>query len=289
MSICHNDALAGDVYVNHGVLTSAMRARGYFAWRMVRNPLHLFTTARDIYRYRAGTHRVVVNLSEADQATVVHRYRLTPARAWVIPNGVHLDRFVPPTEAERKAARAAHGIPSKARVAAFVGHEFERKGLPLLLEAASELADHHVIVVGGTSQQVDAQRALLTSDLAARVHWFGRVPDPRLALAAADVLVLPSAYEANPLVVLEALATGLQVVSTPVGSNPQTLVDPMVCRIVDRKSGAVRAGLEELAAVPLPRAEIAERARELAARSSWPLVAARYLELFSDLVEREGA
>src|SRR5699024_2259097 len=49
VTICHNDALAGDVYVNHGLLTAAMRARGHFVWRMVRNPLHLFTAARDAY------------------------------------------------------------------------------------------------------------------------------------------------------------------------------------------------------------------------------------------------
>ena len=48
LSICHNDALAGDVYVNHGIVQAAMRARGHYWLRMVRNPLHLFTTARDL-------------------------------------------------------------------------------------------------------------------------------------------------------------------------------------------------------------------------------------------------
>src|SRR5690606_29494482 len=64
VSICHNDALAGNVYVNHGVLTSAMRARGSFVWLMVRNPLHILTAVRDHYRYRFGTHDAVVSLSE---------------------------------------------------------------------------------------------------------------------------------------------------------------------------------------------------------------------------------
>ena len=285
VSICHNDALAGDVYVNHGVLTSAMKARGNYVWRMVRNPLHLFTSVRDVYRYRAGVHEVVVNLSDADRRTLVGAYGLTPERAIVIPNGVHLDRFVPASPTERDNARVALGIPPGVDVAVFVGHEFERKGLPLLLAAASELADHHVVVVGGTPQQIDSARAGLSAEVAGRVHWTGRIPDPRPGLAAGDVLVLPSAYEANPLVVLEALASGLQVVATPVGSVPDTLVDDDVARVVEPTVDGVRDGLRALAATRRgrPRTELQEQARDRAARTSWDVVAQSYLEVFERL------
>ena len=52
VAICHNDALAGAVYVNHGIVLAAMRARGHATLRMARNPLHLFTLARDTVRFR---------------------------------------------------------------------------------------------------------------------------------------------------------------------------------------------------------------------------------------------
>ncbi|MFC6423053.1 glycosyltransferase [Ornithinimicrobium tianjinense] len=288
VSICHNDALAGDVYVNHGVLTSAMKARGHFAWRMMRNPLHLITTVRDLYRYRAGVHQVVVNLSDSDCRTLVGSYGLPRERAVVIPNGVHLARFVPASPSERDSARQALGIPRDVAVAVFVGHEFERKGLPLLLAAASDLPDHHVVVVGGTPQQIDSARADLSAEVAARVHWTGRIPDPRRALAASDVLVLPSAYEANPLVVLEALASGLQVVATPVGSVPDTLVNDDVARVVDLSVDGVRNGLRALAASRrvTPRIELQARARDRAAPTSWDRVAQSYLDLFENLRPR---
>jgi UDP-glucose:(heptosyl)LPS alpha-1,3-glucosyltransferase len=63
VAICHNDALAGEVYVNHGIVLAAMRARGARDPRMARNPLHLFTLARDTVRFGTRTHRVVVNLT----------------------------------------------------------------------------------------------------------------------------------------------------------------------------------------------------------------------------------
>ncbi len=267
VSICHNDALAGDVYVNHGVLTSAMKARGGYAWRMVRNPLHLFTASRDVYRYRSATHQAVVSLSEADRLTLLRDYRLDPSRAVVIPNGVPVEHFTPATDEQRTSTRQALGIPRDGRVAAFIGHEFDRKGLPVLLAAVADLPDHHVIVVGGTPAQIEAQRTVLTSGVSARVHWLGRVPDPREALAAADVLVLPSAYEANPLVVLEALACGLQVVVTPVGSIPEMLANDSVSRVVERTVEGVRSGLSALARLDLRRPEVQDlaRARALAA------------------------
>lgn len=288
VTICHNDALAGDVYVNHGVLTSAMRARGDFAWRMVRNPLHLFTAARDTYRYRSGTHRFVVSLSEVDRATLIQQHGLEQDQAVVIPNGVHLDRFRPATAEQRQLARNALDIPDAARVAVFVGHEFDRKGLPFLLGALEGLDDHHVIVVGGTPAQVEAQRRALTPSVASRVHWLGRVPDPRQALAAADVLVLPSAYEANPLVVLEALASGLQVVATPVGSVPEVLSDDHVSRVVDRTVEGVRAGLVALAQLGLPTAQVQAESRSRAEAQSWATVAGTYLELFQRLLPEDA-
>lgn len=283
VSVCHNDALVGDVYVNHGVLTSAMRARGRFAWRMVRNPLHLFTAARDAYRYRRNVHEVVVSLSETDRRTLVHSYGLAPERAVVIPNGVHLDRFAPFSDQERQTSRADLEIPDGVRVAIFVGHEFDRKGLPLLLSAARELSDHHVVVVGGTPEQVEEARSALPANVIGRVHWTGRVADPRQALAAADVLVLPSAYEANPLVVHEALACGLQVVATPVGSIPEDLTNDEVSRVVARSATAVRDGLVDLAELDLPRRLVQARARARAETAGWDTVATAYLNLFDKL------
>ena len=66
VSICHNDVMAGDIYVNHGLLQPAMRARGHYGWRMLRNPVHLYTVVRDRRRYRRRTHRAVVALTRAE-------------------------------------------------------------------------------------------------------------------------------------------------------------------------------------------------------------------------------
>ncbi len=83
------------------------------------------------------------------------------------------------------------------------------------------------------------------------MHFAGAQRDPVPFLWAADLLVLPSAYEANALVVLEALACGLPVVSTRVGFAPDILVDGENGFIVERDATSVGTRLAELASQPL--------------------------------------
>lgn len=279
VSVCHNDVLAGDVYVNHGNLHAAMRSRGHYAARMLRNPMHLFVWARDRHRYRSTVHRLVVNLSERERASLLATYRVTPPTT-TIGNGVDLDRFRPADEAERRAARVAAGIPAEARVVAFVGHEYGRKGLPLLVRATGLVRTPHVLVVAGGDDAMVAQgRALAAQEgVADRVLFQGQVADARATLAAADVLCLPSSYEAHALVVLEALACGLPVVATAVGAAPE-LVDGTNGVLVERDAAAIAAGLDEVAA--LDQREARAHARATAEQHSWERVAGRYLDALS--------
>jgi len=154
VSICHNDVLAGDVYVNHGLLQAAMRARGNYAWRMVRNPVHLFTAIRDRIRYRSRTHRAIVALTSAEAELLVETYGRVRAPIHVIPNGVDVERFRPPDAAERSQARSALGIDDERTVAVFVGHEYERKGLPLVIEGLRRAAGVTLVVVGGSPDMI---------------------------------------------------------------------------------------------------------------------------------------
>ncbi len=282
VSVCHNDAVAGDLYVNHGNLHAAMRSRGHYAWRMVRNPMHLFVWARDRRRYAGTTHRLVVNLSESERASLLGTYRVTPPTT-VIGNGVDLDRFRPATYEERRAARVEAGVPGSARVVAFVGHEYGRKGLDVLIDAIGRTRVPHVLLVaGGDETMVAGGRALAAEKgVADRVVFRGQVADARSTLAAADVFCLPSAYEAHALVVLEALACGLPVVATPVGAAPELLVDGENGALVERDAAAVAAGLDAVAA--LDPASAAAAARATAERHSWREVALRYLDAIASV------
>jgi Cu+-exporting ATPase len=77
----------------------------------------------------------------------------------VIPNGVDIERFRVPSAAERLAARGSLGLDADSWVAVFIGHEFDRKGLPLALEAVARTPGVQLLVVGGTPQMLERARA----------------------------------------------------------------------------------------------------------------------------------
>lgn len=282
VSICHNDAMTGDIYVNHGLLQVAMRSRGHYAWRMVRNPVHLFTAARDRIRYRGRTHRAIVALTTAEAQLLVRTYGRVRAPIEVIPNGVDTSRYTPPSAVERSAARSHLGLPADAFVAIFIGHEFERKGLGIAMQALRDAPDAILLVVGGTADMVRrAEAQARRSGVDERVRFVGRQIDPRLHLRASDVLVLPSAYEANALVVLEALSCGLPVISTRVGFAPDIIVDGVNGCLVERDPDVVAQRLRSLQAQNL--APWREAARHTAEAHAWPRIAQRYLDLVASL------
>jgi glycosyltransferase involved in cell wall biosynthesis len=286
VSICHNDVMAGDIYVNHGFLPAAMRARGGYAWRMLRNPLHLFTAARDGIRYRGGRHEAVVVLTSVEEELLRHAYPTMKPELAVIGNGVDLDRFRVPTSAERAAARADAGYGDGDHVVVFIGHEFDRKGFALVRDALPRTSrDVVLLVVGGTPQMIASARGSVDRlGLADRVQFAGSHSDVVPFLWAADAFVLPSAYESSGLVFLEALATGVPVIAPAVGVIPDVVDEGRNGHIVERDAAAIAARITDLQEGD--RAEQSRAARDSVARFAWSGVADRYLALVGSIEAR---
>lgn len=280
VAICHNDALVGDIYVNHGIVQAAMRARGGYWWRMARNPLHLLTSLRDTARYAgAAGHRVVVNLVTAEESVLRATYPRLQVPTTVIGNGVDIGTFQVPSGEEREASRRALGLGPDDQALLFVGHEYERKGLSYVVDALDRLpSSTHLVVVGGTDDMVRrADASIASRGLSDRVHFVGSDPDPRRYFHAADVFVFPSAYESYGLVVVEALASGVPVVATPTGCVPDVVEDGHNGFIVPADAEQIALKVAELESRPLQERQ--RSARRSAEIHSWSAVACQYLDL----------
>jgi glycosyltransferase involved in cell wall biosynthesis len=288
VAICHNNVLAGDVYVNHGVLYAAMRARGQTAWRMIRNPTHLFTFARDVVRYRTDIHRAVVALTAGEVETMRRTYGRIRPRTVVISNGVDLDRFRPPTDDERRRARERFELDDDDRVALFIGHDFERKGLPVAIEALRHAPTVLLLVVGGNAGMVEGARGIAERHgVADRVLLVGEQHGLAPFLAAADMFVFPSAYESSGLVFLEALASGLPVIGTAVGVAADVIRDGENGYLVPRDPVRIGDRLESVAAGDRDRWR--EMARASVVGYSWRGIAEKYLALAEELAGARAA
>ncbi|REJ08022.1 glycosyltransferase family 1 protein [Microbacterium bovistercoris] len=289
VSICHNAVMTGDLYVNHGIVAAAMRARGDTLYRMLRNPLHVFTYLRDLVRYRSHRHRAVVALTPGEVDALHRTYgRIVPPVA-VIPHGVDLERFAPPAPEQRRAARERLNLDDEHRVALFVGHELDRKGVPAAIDALVHAPTVLLLVVGGYRSAVERMRRRAeAAGVADRVLFTGpqtNIPD---YLAAADMFVLPSDYESFGLVITEALASGVPVIATRVGCAPDVIVEGENGHLVAADAAMIGDRMERLAAEDVT-ARYADR-RASVAHLTWRATAERYLALLAELApERAGA
>lgn len=176
-------------------------------------------------------------------------------------NGVDLELFRP---GDRAAARRSLGLPESAAVVATIGRLVAAKGFHLVARALHDLpASVHMVVVGDGPQRDE----LLALAPVGRCHLLGALPRERVAevLRASDVVALPSEREGWPNVVTEALASGVPVVATPVGSVPSMLAAPHVGSLVRADAVAIARELERFLSMPRDP----ERIRAFASRFSW--------------------
>jgi glycosyltransferase involved in cell wall biosynthesis len=99
----------------------------------------------------------------------------------------------------------------------------------MLVESFALLREHHrqarLVIVGDGDERERIDGLIGREGLADCVEMTGVVDDVARQMARFSCLVLPSAYESSPNVVLEALATGVPVVASPVGDLEETVVD----------------------------------------------------------------
>jgi glycosyltransferase involved in cell wall biosynthesis len=208
----------GDINWVHYV-HAAWRPRGGpggGALRRIKGALAARRFLRD-ERAAIGRARLVVANSERTRRDVIERLGVPDDRVHAVYYGADAERFRPPTPAERAEARAALGwAESDERPAvAFVGALGDaRKGFDTLYDAWRRLArdpgwDGRLVVVGAGAA-LPAWRARAAGDgLGDSIRFLGFRDDVPRLLAACDLLVSPTRYEAYGLNVQEALCCGL--------------------------------------------------------------------------------
>jgi glycosyltransferase involved in cell wall biosynthesis len=171
-----------------------------------------------------------------------------PVPARVIPNVADTALFRPGGEREQRRLISA-------------GLFYDAKGFEVLIEAVARVSEAPLDLVGDGSSR--PQLEALAARVGADVTFHGVLPKAELArlMSRADLYVSASRYENNPVVLLEALASGLPVVGTSVGGVPEIVGDDGLL-VPPNDAGALAAAVEDALARDFDRAAIARRAAE---------------------------
>jgi glycosyltransferase involved in cell wall biosynthesis len=205
----------------------------------------------------------------------------------VIPNGVDLPQGCQWSE-HSKRSDPARGC----RTALFIGRIYPVKGLPMLIQAWARVRpDGWQLKIAGPDEaehQAEVELAVSAAGLSEVVSFVGPVygPAKQSALFNADLLVLPSHSESFGIVVAEALAHGVPVLTTT--GTPWSALPERGCGWwVDATADGLAQGLRQATSrAPETLREMGERGRELvAAEFGWEQVAKRFARIYQDLLD----
>jgi glycosyltransferase involved in cell wall biosynthesis len=169
------------------------------------------------------THRFI-GVADAHGRYLVEQERFPAEKVCVIPNGIDTERFRPraadPELRRRLGLRPGLVAGTVARLGPEKNHEMF---LDVAARTRQELPDAQFLLIGdGPLRDALRQRAQQLG-IADCVHFLGWRSDVAELLGQLDVFLLTSHIEANPISILEALATGVPVLSTRVGSVAESV------------------------------------------------------------------
>ncbi len=254
------------------------------------NPIHPVTVALERYHFGGRRYKKLIALTPEVRGDLIRLYGVPADDIVTIPNGFSRTEFnVPMRRQLRAAMRKKLGCADDEKVVVFVANELERKGFAPLLRAIVSLNDPRLrlLAVGRLNPNTYANE-IERSGMSGRVRFTGPSSEVATFYAASDVFALPTQYEAWGLVIVEAMACGLPVLTSRLagaavavreGETGELLDDPRDVREIASKLSLLVGGRH------LSDEKIAESVSEYA----WDCVLLRYEEVLLESFQVNGA
>ena len=291
-----------DIFHPHGgsMASSAERKLLFLpAWlrglkRAANRLLPRHRTFHTLMRRQYADHgQILLALSRASAADFQQFHGVAPERIRIVHNGVDTEHFSPQRcRPHRQPVRSRLGLPADTVMALIVAHNFRLKGVATLLAAMRRLQSAgrkvQLVIVGG--KRVDSWRRYAASlGVSGQVIFAGRVDDPLPYYAAADCYVHPTYYDPCSLVVLEAAACGLPLITSRYNGASEMFRDGEDVLLVDNPADdaamarAMQALLDDSA-----RQRLGKAARTTILQHSFQRNVDQILEIYREILDRRG-
>ncbi len=261
------------------------------AWR--KSPVHVARLHRNLYgAYQwlysyinaVGEKRAYSNAKVLVPASSTVRQELISLgfpsdRMHVILNGVEPREFHP-----GRIARATLNLPADVPLALFAGDiRTNRKNLDTVLKALAQTPGLHLAVVG---RKANSPFPAMAEQLqvAERTHFLDFRTDIADIMRATDFFVFPSRYEACALVLVEAIASGLPVITAKTTGGSEVITNASGILVDDPNDvGALAKAMVALAGDPERRRVMSEAAVASSQQYTWDKIAGQYLALYHEV------
>jgi len=252
------------------------------------NPFHRYVLDLERRMYSEDGCPAVITNSHMAKEDILKHYAYPAGRIHVAYNGVDSAKFSPADDPdERKAFRDGLGIGDGEIAVLFVGSDFGRKGLDVLIESMRGLDGYRLVVVG-RGDEAGYGKLAEQSGLKPPV-FAGTVPDALGYYRAADIYALPTMYDPFANTTLEAMACGLPVITTTDNGVSEIITNGRDGYVIfgGDRAEAVHSALGILGSGKL-REEIGSSARECVSSLTWDKTLDTVLGIYDTVLGQGG-
>ena len=237
-------------------------------------------------------YKNVVALSKMHARYLAEKEKVDKRQLAIINNGVNANKFYPSdSEESRRKSKRKLSIPEGNTTVTIVAALRPEKNHDMFLDAALLVAEKRknitFLIVGEGEEKARLQTVVNKNLLEDRVIFMGNRNDIPEILSATDISVLSSVWEIFPVTVLEAMAAGLPVISTDVGSLSEIIRnDEEGILIPPEDSAALAKAIERLADNKEIRLDMGKRARKkVLEKFSTERMLSQYVKLFEKTLD----
>ncbi|MFC1662942.1 glycosyltransferase family 4 protein [Patescibacteria group bacterium] len=238
-------------------------------YKLLFNPLVIWMLKKLERRGLISASRVIA-LTERTRDYLVDNLDLPADKIKIIPNGVDIDEF---------PFRALSQGP-----VLFVGRASIPKGIDILFAAVKKYKFPLAIVTKRLSKVLEQEAKVLG------ITVYKNIPHDHIdeIYSQASIFVLPSRDEEQPLTILEAMASGLPIITTKIGSGG-LVTDGQNGIIVSADADQVGQAIIRLMNDKTWRDDLAKTSRTIAEKYTWQKVIAMYINIYNEVVSTKGS
>jgi len=289
----HDKTLYQDIcFISDGChiefLKQRLKRKGFFGKSaIILNPYHWLILMIERLIFKRHIFKKIIAVSKLVKNNIIDNYHVNGNDIIVIYHKVDINRFHPDNRTRyRDEIRTKYSIGKDDFVALFVGSGFERKGVEFLIKAVEFIPESVTVLIAGKG----SEKRFKKYSRRQRVIFCGPQKDVEKFYAASDVFILPSVYEPFGLVYLEALASGLPIITTKLSGGAEIIQDGIQGFIINRPENYAAIGkkIRFLMDNKDANQSMGKHARKLAETFSFAEYSDEIMNIYKDIVSRKG-
>lgn len=253
------------------------------------NPLHLSLLWIEKKIFEHGNYKMIIANSKRGKDEIIEYYGVPSEKIKVIYNAVDTNRFNLNNPAEiRMKVRNSLGISSKDRVLLFVGSGFKRKGLAVTIKSLAKLKSGIKLIVIGKDRVGHYRSIVKRIGIEKYVNFIGPIIDVEKYYCAGDLLIFPTIYEPFSNVCLEAMASGLPVVTSRINGASEALEEGKNGYIIENPIDPVEIGKKIQMGFKLNRRLVQNFNSELLQQFSWEKHLRQLFDIYESITNKNN-